>query len=1087
MKRLILFIFITGIFLEGISYPLRILPSKKSETALKKDIIVRKRFLRYQIKNVKKILEFKELYERGEIKLPEKQKDTARIHILAIRVGFQKEEPDDPLTTGNGWFNLKGNADSIGDTTSLFYEPPHDKKYFENQLEALKSYISAISYGKIKIEYTVKPDEKDSFYILPYSMRYYGDTLNFDIGLVKLFRDALFIADRDTTIKFNDLNKNGVKDYLEGIKDVIIVFHAGSTWQTDILWNTPFDIATVTIPQGALEYYLGSPYILLNNQSDTVAGGIILPETGSQDGLVAKLQGLLFHEFGHDAFYLTDLYDIYGRSTGVGAWDLMGAGGWAEIVAKTPEGDTMRISGIIPTFYGAWTRLWIDYTMRFMPKRYFDPDAWGYYDPLWGFGFIDGLIDTIYGSGFDSIISIYPATQYVSDTINYLPDTVSGLRILMLPIDAREYFLCEFRKINLYDSLKYFKKGGVLISPYGNYDFTLPHGGLLIWHIDENIVYNYFWEVNSNDIHKGVDLEEADGIQDLDKWTEYPYTWFGSPYDPFYSGANDKFGPFTDPSSESWNGGKSFIEISEISSDTGEFMRFRYRRNIYLPPFPVIPDTSFTHRGNYFKETFTNFIDINSDGEGEFVLTGNLTFDFYGDTLEGGKVYIVNKDGTNYGSVPYIDFSHEKIKFPPAFSDLNGDGISEIVLATERYLRVYSLTSPNPQQFPGFPLSFSKITCPPLIYDFNGDGNYNIIFSCEDGNVYILNPLTLEYNTFFTGNPASGISVFQENNENYLAILNENGILHLVDKDLKEKQGFPLFEPTLLNTYSLPLTCDFDSDNEYEIAVLRGDGKFYVVNSRGKVEGEKNTGTGRFTSFSVCDFDRDGFFEISFIKDKELILLNHNGSYVNEFPLRIKRDTLISPYTIPLTFVLNNKVSILYPDSLKFSQIYEDMKKNPYFPIHFSSHGTGSAILTDVDGDGKYEVSIFSTTGELHVFNISADSAIFTKTGYDNQNTSWIKIHLTPSAREIKEKVYIYPSIVRKSMATLRVFFENSGYLKTEIWTFSGIKLRTDRFYVKGGEYNEFDMDLSRLGSGVYILRWELPPKKGYFKFSVVK
>lgn len=1088
MKKIMLLIFVSGIFFKGFSFPIRTLPSEKSAIALRKDIMVRKRFLKFQLENVKKILELKELYEKGKLNIEQRQGDTAHIHILAIRVGFQKEEPDDPLTTGDGWFNLEGNADSLGDTASLFYDPPHDKRYFENQLSALKSYISANSYGKIKIEYTVKPDSNDSFYVLPYSMKYYGDTLNFDIGLVRLLQDALFIADQDTTIDFDDLNNNGIRDHLEGIKDVIIIFHAGSTWQTDVLWNTPFDIATVTVPQGALDYYLGSPYILLNNQSDSISGGIILPETGSQDGLVATLQGLLFHEFGHDAFYLTDLYDIYGRSTGVGAWDIMGSGGWAEIVARTPEDDTMRISGIIPTFYGAWTRLWIDYTMRFMPRRYFDPDAWqnpsGY---LWGFGILDGLIDTIQGSGFDSIINIYPATPYVSDTVNYLPDSVYGLRILMLPIDAREYFLCEFRKIDLYDSLRYFKKGGVLISPYGNYDFTLPYGGLLVWHIDENIVYNYFWEVNSNDIHKGVDLEEADGIQDLDKWTEYPYTWFGSPHDPFYSGANDKFGPFTNPSSESWNQGKSFIEISEISSDTGKFMTFRYRRSIYLAPFPVVPDTFFNHAGYNFKQTFTNFLDINSDGEGEFVLAGSFTFDFYGDTLSGGKIYVLNKDGTDYGSVPYIDFAQEEAKFPPAFYDFDNDGTYEIVLATDRYLRVYSLTSPNPQQFPGFPLSFAKITSPPLIYDFDSDGNYEIIFSGEDGNTYILNPMTLEYRTFFSGNAPAGISVFQENNENYLVILNQNGVLHVIDTNLSEKQGFPALQPTLLNTYSLPLTGDFDSDNEYEIALLRGDGRFYVINTNGEVEGQKNVGTGRFTSLSACDFDKDGFFEISFIKDDSLILLNHNGSYVNEFPFIIKRDTLLSPYMVPLTFILNNKVSISYSDSLKLSHIYNDMTQNPYFPLHFANNGAGSAILTDADNDNRYEIAIFSTTGELHVFNTMVDSAIFAKTGYDNQNTSWIRSHLTPSSRQEKQKVYIYPSIVKSSSATLRVFMQNSGYLKTEIWTFSGIKLKTDRFYVTGGEYNEFDMDLSRIGSGVYILRWEFPGKKGYFKFSVVK
>ncbi len=46
--------------------------------------------------------------------------------------------------------------------------------------------------------------------------------------------------------------------------------------------------------------------------------------------------------------------------------------------------------------------------------------------------------------------------------------------------------------------------------------------GILIWHIDENVINANFTVnfdrnyVNSNALHKGVDLEEADGIQHSD-------------------------------------------------------------------------------------------------------------------------------------------------------------------------------------------------------------------------------------------------------------------------------------------------------------------------------------------------------------------------------------------------------------------------------------------------------------------------------------------------------------------------------------------------------------------------------------------
>ena len=69
--------------------------------------------------------------------------------------------------------------------------------------------------------------------------------------------------------------------------------------------------------------------------------------------------------------------------------------------------------------------------------------------------------------------------------------------------------------------------GGFIIAPN---DTTLPGGssysagdtiwfggGILIWHIDENIINEKIDEnrINENEAHRGVDVEEADGSQDI--------------------------------------------------------------------------------------------------------------------------------------------------------------------------------------------------------------------------------------------------------------------------------------------------------------------------------------------------------------------------------------------------------------------------------------------------------------------------------------------------------------------------------------------------------------------------------------------
>jgi len=95
------------------------------------------------------------------------------------------------------------------------------------------------------------------------------------------------------------------------------------------------------------------------------------------------------------------------------------------------------------------------------------------------------------------------------------------------------------------------------------YDAYLPSEGLLIWHIDEDIL-NSKWNsnsVNNDEEHKGVDLEEADGEDDLDSKTNY-----GDSGDPYNSGT---FSKDTYPNSLAYNGTESGwkIENIEINGD----------------------------------------------------------------------------------------------------------------------------------------------------------------------------------------------------------------------------------------------------------------------------------------------------------------------------------------------------------------------------------------------------------------------------------------------------------------------------------------------------------------------------------------
>ena len=136
----------------------------------------------------------------------------------------------------------------------------------------------------------------------------------------------------------------------------------------------------------------------------------------------------------------------------------------------------------------------------------------------------------------------------VDDITNLVIEPVSeGGVAYKLPIpgnwsNSKQYFLIENRQQT-------------------NYDTYLPGEGLLIWHIDEEIL-NSKWNsntVNNDEEHKGMDLEEADGEDDLDSKANR-----GDDGDPYTSGS---FTKDTYPNSLAYNGTDSGWKIENIEVD----------------------------------------------------------------------------------------------------------------------------------------------------------------------------------------------------------------------------------------------------------------------------------------------------------------------------------------------------------------------------------------------------------------------------------------------------------------------------------------------------------------------------------------
>ncbi len=215
--------------------------------------------------------------------------------------------------------------------------------------------------------------------------------------------------------------------------------------------------------------------------------------------------GIIAHEFGHylglPDFYDTDPSD--GSSKGVGEWSVMAYGAYLD-----PPGS-----------FDPWSKIYLNWLGN---AQYFEIIEDDYY------------------------------------TISQDTSTEEGTKYYAIPFSSEELFLIENR-----------------------HETELMNGddasGILIWHIDETILDEEgSWSgcsgtrfdcntVNANAEHKLLDLEEADGKNDLDSGD------LGDDGDTWYLGESSTFSSTSNPNSKSYDASMQiFIDIYSAPSETME-------------------------------------------------------------------------------------------------------------------------------------------------------------------------------------------------------------------------------------------------------------------------------------------------------------------------------------------------------------------------------------------------------------------------------------------------------------------------------------------------------------------------------------
>jgi M6 family metalloprotease-like protein len=499
------------------------------------------------------------------------------LKVLLIRIGFETNR-DSTLTTidPSGDFVLTPPEDP---DALLVDPPPHNKAYFESHLFGLSEYYNYQSGGRLFIQGRVLPAGENDSYKLS-DVADYGPGAN-DFwsleSLERLVRDMIVKADEETMAdggaNLSDFDDDNPFTY-------IIFVHAGSDWQSDINGDSPNDIPTFFVT-------LGEPQDLPAS-GGSLSECSIIPETTNQDDYPGSIAAAFYHEFGH----ALGLFDVYNTTTGlpqVGIWDLMDSGTNLPVVLGqvTTAGDTIYevATGVLPPSLGVWNK--------------------------WFLGWVE--MDEIDNRSEDYRL---PAVQVPRDQYS-MWDAGSGDFDLSYPqaIKAgpspREYFLLENRYVPFPDETSTYtpynqfnferdEATGVILylagerggtwSNTGMYDFFLPAGGLLVWHVNndriaENLEFN-----TVNAYGDGIRLLEADGIQDIGVLDSYVLGWYGSWRDPFgedngYQNVYIDAFPSSRMYDRSWSG-LALTDIRQNGFRSSSVMRFGASITPLIEGFP---------------------------------------------------------------------------------------------------------------------------------------------------------------------------------------------------------------------------------------------------------------------------------------------------------------------------------------------------------------------------------------------------------------------------------------------------------------------------------------------------------------------
>jgi hypothetical protein len=968
-------------------------------------------------------------------------KSADTLKILAVMVNFKEDK--DAATFGNGKF---GTIYSQNYGNTILDPLPHDRQYFESHLEFVKNYFFKVSNGNLNISYKVLEDT----FSVSQTMRNYsppGKSSDFT-PLANFSQEAWTIADQ--------LNPGfNFSDY-----DVFLIFHAGVGRDVTLPGSIggERDLPSVYLSLNALKSIFGQSFngFPVSGGNFRITNSIIIPETESRElssfgGTVLfnlTINGLLVASVASH-LGLPDLFDTETGLSAIGRFGLM-------------DGQSIfAYNGAFPPEPSPWEKIYLGWTN---PSELIQPG------------------------------------EYDIDLYSKLATPAAGNSILKIPLNSSEYYLVENRNRDVFEDgaqvtyrignqtfTKTFLKDttgfysfdldsvdGVVID-VDEFDWAVPGNGIVIWHIDQNVIDQKIIEnkINTDKNLRGVDVEEADGIQDIG---ERFFTIFGDevigegePQDFWFRDNKselytNEFSSETRPSTLTNSGSNSLIKFSDFSQG-GKLMSFKLVFGDSIVK-PIFSSMNWPLSVNHLARL--------ASGNGFILQSGN-------------EIYMTDNSGSLKSTIN--DFSD----FKPATNFWNN---SDYVFGLNSNGKLAYYITDGISSVSGAVNSENVLTTVPVIRKTPSEV-FEILAGTNNGKVILFNSGILNselpsvkqvvdlQDTSLTINKIAA-------NELYYCLITKpknNSIPSILTTLFYDSEGKSFeFE----NEIPVDLALTKDANGKY-LSVVLTSLKYVFLISEGKLVNKfQLKANGDIKSISLSDLKQDGANYILYNDGISSYAVNLSGSLSDYFPLVDPIKKGFSGLTLSADFEGTDDSEILSftSDGRIFSFNGANGEIIRSFPISSGSELTCSPLV--YERDGKLALAVIDNRGSFRSWFIGSSSGkrFWSEANADNFNSSFI-----PGAETTNfinqyfpaDRVYNYPNPVYDGITFLRYYVSEDAEIKIQIFDLAGDYVAELNDYAIGGMDNETEWNVDNIQSGIYLARIEAKSSSGKSEFAVIK